>query len=157
MMKYLTLPNQRAARCLAVAFFAGLAALSAGHAAAQPGALPAAGSADKIMPKTYNCPEHNVALPLVYIETADNAYVVIMAEGKQIAMARQAMPAALPAAGGVKAAAAAGQKKYYYVSLDEQNGYRWYPEGDKGRLTFLVADDSAKEVPVYTNCRVAEE
>lgn len=124
------------------AFCLAVSALAPALAAAAPAGM------DKIAPRHYICYDHNVHLPVTYIETAGgNFYAVLQAEGKLISMARR------------EAAAAAGKSAaphYYYLSLDEQNSYRWYPEGDSGRLSFLAADDGAAEQTVYQYCKLAK-
>lgn len=115
-------------------------------------------AADKIVPRLYLC-SHNVQMPVTYIETAGgNFYAVLQVEGKQISMAREAVTAGSDAEKvSSDAALQAKQQKYYYLSLDEQESYRLYPEGNKARLSFLEADDSATEEIIYNMCVISEK
>ncbi|KAA6405175.1 hypothetical protein DPQ22_06465 [Candidatus Tokpelaia sp.] len=133
--------------CLA-ALIGAVWAAPAAAGEAQPGKTAAN---DKIMPRYYHCFDHNVRLPVTYIETAGgNFYAVLLVEGKQIAMVRQAVRQEQPAD-------KSALQKYYYLSLDEEHNYRWYPEGDKGRLSFIAADNGAGEHSVYESCQVLKD
>lgn len=136
----------------AIICLAGLASTVWAVPTAAGGALPGKTAAnDKIMPRHYHCFDHNVHLPVTYIETAGgNFYAVLLVEGKQIAMVRQAIRQEPPAD-------KSALQKYYYLSLDEEHNYRWYPEGDKGRLSFIAADNGAGEHSVYESCRVLKD
>jgi len=129
--------------------------LGSGAAAAQSSA--AGSQMDKIMPQPYLCTDHNVRLPVTYIETGGgNAYVVMQVEGKLISMARRQVAPASPdvsAAGEAAAPAAPAAPVYYYLSLDPQNSYRWYPRGDGAQLKFQPADGSNQEAVVYASCQ----
>ena len=85
---------------------------------------------------TYLC-QRNVELPVVYINVQGDAepMAVMSVEGKLVPMR------SWPAASGAR-----------YIALDEQDSYRWHTKGDEGTLTFLEADDSAKEMTVLTGC-----
>ncbi len=39
-----------------------------------------------------------------------------------------------------------------YIAVDEQRSYRWRSRGDVGVLTFMEADDTAREQTVLDNC-----
>lgn len=85
---------------------------------------------------TYIC-DRNVELPVIYINGLknDESMAVIFTEGKLVPMR------IWPAASGAR-----------YIALDEQDSYRWHTKGDEGVLSFLEADDSAKEQTVLDNC-----
>jgi len=141
---------------------AGLVSLAApaGLAAAGPETPPAvsgpAGQLDKITPQLYHCDDHNVRLPVTYIETGGgSAYAVMAVEGKLISMVR--VQAKQPAADAENAAAKPAMPQYYYLSLDEQNSYRWRPNGDTARLSFLADADSAQEQIVYAACEATRK
>ena len=42
--------------------------------------------------------------------------------------------------------------KARYISIDEQRSYRWHTKGNKGILSYLEADLSAKEKNILSNC-----
>ncbi|MBX8824417.1 MliC family protein [Ochrobactrum sp. SFR4] len=85
---------------------------------------------------TYIC-ERNVELDVVYINGLknDESAAVLYTEGKLVPMR------IWPAASGAR-----------YIALDEQDSYRWHTKGDEGILSFLEADDSAKEQTLFSNC-----
>ena len=39
-----------------------------------------------------------------------------------------------------------------YIAVDEQKSLRWHTKGDSGHLTFLAADDTAKEQMLLNDC-----
>lgn len=95
--------------------------------------------ADAMQPLTkvsYLC-QRNVGLDVVYINGLknDDSAAVLSVEGKLVPM-RLA-----PSGSGA-----------LYIAIDEQDSYRWFTKGDEGTLTFLEADDSAKEQTVLENC-----
>jgi|GEM_PF-1440874 len=141
--------------------FLALSAASAADTAQKPSPVPVAstGVLDRIETQLYKCPGHNVHLHVTYIQTGGgNAYAVMQVEGKQISMSRQPVPptaAAAPVAKGTPADAP--MQKYYYLSLDPDNSYRWYPEGDTAVLTFLSSGSGDKEQTVYADCAVVQK
>jgi len=40
-----------------------------------------------------------------------------------------------------------------YVADDEQNSYRWHTKGERGRLSFMAADHTAKEESILDDCK----
>lgn len=107
-----------------------------GAAMAQDATTPEAADIQPLTKVTYLC-QRNVELPVVYMNGLknDEPMAVIYVEGKLVPMR------SWPAASGAR-----------YIALDEQDSYRWHTKGDEGTLTFLAADDSAKEQTVLTGC-----
>lgn len=85
---------------------------------------------------TYIC-ERNIELPVVYINNLknDESMAVIMVDGKMVPMRNW------KSASGAR-----------YLALDEQDSYRWHTKGDKGVLSYLEADDMAKEQFLLSDC-----
>lgn len=94
-------------------------------------------SAEQPLTKVSYLCQRNVELDVVYINGLknDESAAVLYAEGKLVPMR------IWPAASGAR-----------YIALDEQDSYRWHTKGDEGTLTFLEADDTAKEMTVLQNC-----
>ena len=84
----------------------------------------------------YAC-ERGVRVPVTYV-TADagGSAAIVQVEGRQVAMRR-----------------AIGASGARYVSLDEQQGYRWWSRGDGGMLLYLAADHTADEETLLRDCR----
>ncbi len=97
---------------------------------------PAAEEMPPLTKVTYIC-ERNVELPVIYVNGLknDESMAVLSIEGKLVPMREW------PAASGAR-----------YVALDEQDSYRWHSKGDEGTLSFLEADDSAKEQILLSSC-----
>lgn len=85
---------------------------------------------------SYLC-ERNVELDVVYINDlkSGESAAVLYTENKLVPMREW------PAASGAR-----------YIALDEQDSYRWHTKGDEGTLSFLEADDSAKEQILLSAC-----
>lgn len=94
-------------------------------------------SAEQPLTKVSYLCQRNVELDVVYINGLknDKSAAVLYTEGKLVPMR------IWPAASGAR-----------YIALDEQDSYRWHTKGDEGTLTFLEADDTAKEMTVLQNC-----
>jgi hypothetical protein len=104
-------------------------------------AVPAVAHADyDVTSELYIC-ERGAVVPVTYI-TADSQPVIAVAviEGRQIPMFHRTLT------GGP-----------VYVAANEQESYRWAPDGDGATLTFLAADDSAKEQTILSQCRRQEQ
>lgn len=115
-----------------------LSTLAAGFAlAAFASGANAQDSAEQPLTKVSYLCQRNVELNVVYINGLknDDSAAVLSTEGKLVPM-RLA-----PSGSGA-----------LYVAMDEQDSYRWFTKGNEGTLTFLEADDSAKEMTVLENC-----
>lgn len=106
-------------------------------------ALPMALSAQDTLDVTslsYRC-ERNVMVPVTFINPTEGpALAVMQIEGKQIALR------ALPSGSGVR-----------YVGFDEQDSYRLYTKGDDAFVMHMAADHTAEEVPVLSDCSMANQ
>jgi membrane-bound inhibitor of C-type lysozyme len=85
---------------------------------------------------TYIC-ERGATIPVTYFvfDDPDNTYVSAMVEGRLIAMRQN-----VSGSGAL------------FVSIDEQQSYRWHVKGDTGVLTYLDADHTADEVVILREC-----
>lgn len=92
-----------------------------------------------IATETYIC-ERGATIPVTYINIDDKpTLAVAVIEGRQIPMIHRELT------GGP-----------VYVAANEQESYRWTPQGETARLTFLEADDSATEQTLLSECQLQE-
>jgi len=118
--------------------FIRVAAASLAIAAASPSA--AAEVNYDVATETYIC-ERGATIPVTYINVDGKpALAVATIEGRQIPMFHRNLT------GGP-----------VYVAANEQESYRWTTDGDTARLTFLEADDSAKEQTLLALCQRQEQ
>lgn len=100
----------------------------------------AADDAADVIQNIYVC-ERGAMIPVAYINTEDgDSYAVAVVEGRQVAMTL------VPSGSGA-----------LYVSIDEQESYRWHSKGDEATLSFLAADHTAEEEVLLTDCSIQAE
>jgi membrane-bound inhibitor of C-type lysozyme len=89
-----------------------------------------------IIQNVYVC-ERGAVIPVAYINTDDgDSYAVAVIEGRQVAMTLA------PSGSGAR-----------YISINEQESYRWHSQGDEAILSFLAADHTAEEEVLLMDCR----
>ncbi len=89
----------------------------------------------EIMTETYQC-ERGVTIPVTYVNLSEGgAIAVLSVDGRMVTLAI--------------AVSGSGAR---YVSIDEQNGYRWHIKGDEALLLYLAADHMAEEEAVLSRC-----
>lgn len=93
-----------------------------------------------VIQDVYVC-ERGAVIPVAYINAeGGDSYAVAVIEGRQVAM-RLA-----PSGSGAR-----------YVSIDEQESYRWHSKGDEAILSFLAADHTAEEEVLLMDCKTQAE
>jgi len=88
----------------------------------------------------YTC-ESDFELPVSYLTLESGEQFAAIYYQGNLSMMRK-----WPAASGVR-----------YISIDEQNSFRWHTKGGEGILTWLAADHTAEVKTLLRGCKVVED